>query len=310
MNLMNRGYAGFYKGYYLRSSYEYAYARYLDYNLINWGYEDKEFDIKYKVYKPDFFLYDNHGNLLKIVEIKSRDLKAKEVAIKALKALNSIYKIDIELVSYEELLKLYKEMPVSLTSVITSWVESENTTVNKSAKGALNAHYNLKHSDVTKKKIGEHTKKLWESDSFAKQRMLMGLRNSGLAQKGKIKIPREIRQCQKCGKSYTILISSTQKFCSNTCAGEVAIKLATEAYVIKRSEIHSQIKNFIIVWSKENKDLVRTTKLNKIKTTITPLLHEIERKFGVKDFRSISKAVFGIDKGRKELIRFMKNISK
>ncbi|WP_240469325.1 hypothetical protein [Gracilibacillus thailandensis] len=77
---MNRGYAGFYKGYYLRSSYEYAYARYLDYQKISWKYEVRSFDIGYKIYKPDFFLYDQNGLLIEIVEIKSRNKEAKETA--------------------------------------------------------------------------------------------------------------------------------------------------------------------------------------------------------------------------------------
>jgi hypothetical protein len=55
---VNRGYAGFYRGYYLRSSYEYAYAKYLDFNSIPWSYEEKVFNIGFKQYKPDFFFND------------------------------------------------------------------------------------------------------------------------------------------------------------------------------------------------------------------------------------------------------------
>ena len=73
---MNRGYAGYYKNFYLRSSYEYAYAVYLDYFSITWSYEDQFFSIDGKNYKPDFFFYDQYGNLEKIVEIKSRDKNA------------------------------------------------------------------------------------------------------------------------------------------------------------------------------------------------------------------------------------------
>lgn len=62
---MNRGYAGFYKGFYLRSSYEYAYAVYLDQMFIPWSYEDQVFDIEGKSYKPDFFFYDQFGKLKK-----------------------------------------------------------------------------------------------------------------------------------------------------------------------------------------------------------------------------------------------------
>ncbi|WP_226526500.1 hypothetical protein [Metabacillus niabensis] len=64
---MNRGYAGFYGEHYLRSSYEYAYAKYLDYHDIPWSYEDTNFDVGFKTYKPDFFFYDKDGKLEKIV---------------------------------------------------------------------------------------------------------------------------------------------------------------------------------------------------------------------------------------------------
>lgn len=101
---MNRGYAGYYNGHYLRSSYEYAYAKYLDYLSISWGYEEQLFDLGYKKYKPDFFLYDKDGRLEKIVEVKSRDKKAKGNAIKDLNAITAKYSINCELVSYEELM--------------------------------------------------------------------------------------------------------------------------------------------------------------------------------------------------------------
>ena len=178
--LSNRGYAGVYKGIYLRSSYEYAYAKYLDYNNISWSYEDDSFDIGYKIYKPDFFFYDGNKKLTKIVEMKSRNQKAKDEARKALDIIKQEYNIECELLSYEELLNLYKTLPFSLTSTITEWIQSENTTINKAAHGELNGHYNLKHSETTKKKIGEHTKQLWASDSESRRKMLEGLRKSGM----------------------------------------------------------------------------------------------------------------------------------
>lgn len=303
---MNRGYAGFYKGRYLRSSYEYAYAKYLDYYSIPWGYEDKVFDLGYKLYKPDFFFYDQKGKLIKIVEIKSRNKEAKKNARKALKTIKERYNLICELVSYEELLILYKELPFSLTSTITEWITSKQTTINKAAFGKLNGHYNLKHSENAKRKIGEHTKKLWASDSSARQRMIEGLRKSGLVQKGKIKKPRELRICKECGKKFQVIVTSPQKYCSQECSGNVAIRIATEVYVDKRRRLHESIKECIIQWSIANKEIVLATPLNKIKTTLKPLTEKIQEQYGVKDFRVISKAVFGEDRGRKELLRFMK----
>lgn len=304
---MNRGYAGFYKGHYLRSSYEYAYAKYLDYHSIPWGYEEQVFDIGYKKYKPDFFFYDHNGLIVRIVEIKLRDKKARVNARKDLDIIEDKYNLICELVSYEELLDMYKGLPFSLTSTITEWIESKDTTINKAANGELNAHYNLKHNKGTKKCIGEHTKRLWASDGTSKQRMLEGLRKSGLVQKGKLKKLRENRSCYVCGQEFKVIITHTQKFCSRTCAGNVAIKNATKAYIEKRNHIHGEIREYIIQWSIENREIVLATPLNRIKTTIKPLTENIQEQFGVKDFRVISKAVFGEDRGRKELVKFMQS---
>ncbi|MEH7306869.1 restriction endonuclease [Neobacillus drentensis] len=257
------------------------------------------------MYKPDFFFYNQNNLLVKIVEIKSKDRVAKDNARQALKTIEDKYKIKCELISYEELLKMYKDLPFSLTSTITEWIESKETTVNKAAYGKLNGHFNLKHSETSKKRIGEHTKELWATDGIAKQRMLEGLRKSGLAQKGKLKKPRESRNCQECGLEFKVIKTSPQKFCSQSCAGKLAIRNATEAYIEKRSQLHESIRKYIIQWSIENSEIVLVTPLNKIKTTIKPLIDNIQKEFGVKDFRVISKAVFGEDCGRKELIKFM-----
>ncbi|MCF6408418.1 hypothetical protein [Pseudalkalibacillus salsuginis] len=169
---MNRGYAGFYKGHYLRSSYEYAYAKSLEHHSIQWSYEDEVYDIGYRLYKPDFFFYDKNGEVTKIVEIKSRNEQEKKKARKALYSIKELYSIECKLISYEELLDLYKKLPFSLTSVLTEWIKSKDTTVNKAAFGKLNGHYNLKHNERTKRVIGDHTKKLWASNSIGKQRMM------------------------------------------------------------------------------------------------------------------------------------------
>lgn len=305
---MNRGYAGFYNGHYLRSSYEYAYAKFLDFHSKQWGYEDQTFDLGYKKYKPDFFFYDDTGRLEKIVEIKSRNKEAKDNALRALSIIRENYNIKCELISYEELLKLYQQLPFTLNSVITEWIQSKSTTVSKSNFGELNSHYGFEHRSETKRKIGEHTKKIWASNSVAKQKMLAGLRKTGQVQKGKIKTPREIRNCLRCNNEFTVLITSNQRFCGTRCSGKHAMKLASEAYVEKRNIIHNDIKEYVINWSLENEILVLTTPLNKIKTMIQPLLDDIHQNFGVKDIRVISKAVFGEDSGRKELIKFMKKV--
>lgn len=55
---------------YLRSTYEYIYAKWLDKNLIDWKYEFIQYKLSNgETYRPDFFIFENL-ELSKIVEIK------------------------------------------------------------------------------------------------------------------------------------------------------------------------------------------------------------------------------------------------
>lgn len=63
------------KTYNLRSSYEKAYAEWLDRNRVNWGYEVQRFELVkgMATYLPDFFIYSDDGHELeKIIEVKGR----------------------------------------------------------------------------------------------------------------------------------------------------------------------------------------------------------------------------------------------
>lgn len=107
--------------------------------------------------------------------------------------------------------------------------------------------------------------------------------------KGYIKTPREKRVCEVCTKEFEVLVTSSQKYCSQTCAGKIAIRRATNRYVEKRNNIHQSIKAYIIQWSIDNKEIVSGAPLNKIKTTISPLIENIQDQFGVKTYELFQK---------------------
>ena len=56
--LPHHGKGNYYKNKYMRSSYEIAYARWLDFHNIRWQYESKTFDLGNTTYTPDFYLLD------------------------------------------------------------------------------------------------------------------------------------------------------------------------------------------------------------------------------------------------------------
>lgn len=73
---MARGVQGYYfnqstQSYvWLRSSWEYIFAKWLDKTKHNWKIETKHYIVNDRVYRPDFFLYNDKWELTKIIEIK------------------------------------------------------------------------------------------------------------------------------------------------------------------------------------------------------------------------------------------------
>lgn len=312
MIALNRfGYIGFYKGILLRSSYEYAFAKYLDFKNIHWVYEEKSFKIQEGHYIPDFFVYEN-DKLKYIVEVKPQYKNLTEEAKRKLEEVEKIYSVKGKIVTEVELKEFYKEMSCSLTSVFNFWKTESKKNSNFSTNGKNNPHYGLKHSLKTKKKISEMTKRLWKEDAKAKKKMLEGSKKGALKAKkllsGVEKIPREIRLCKykKCNKEFKVIQTSNQSYCSLNCNAKNQAKNASLTRWKGNEKIHNEIKEYVLEWSKNNEQLIITTPYNKIKTTIQPLLFEIENRFKIRDIRIVTKAVLGEGKGRKDLLKFLK----
>lgn len=311
---MNRGYSGYYNGVFLRSSYEFAFAMYLDYKNIKWTYEEREFQLSEGIYLPDFFIYDqdDQDKLRCIVEIKSGEKKEIQRAIPRLVELKTTFGIEGKLILFKDLKDLYTELPLSLNSVIKAWINSDKTNINKSISGSLNPHFGMTHSVKTKKLIGANTKERW-SDPSSRNYMIRRLRESSALisskLKGKIKVKRENRNCVACQQQFEVLITSKQKTCSQYCAGVINFQKATQVYVESRIDIHKQIRALILDWCKQNHLLVLETPYNRITTNLHPLFNQIHQQYNVRDLRVISKAVFGEDKGRKELLKFLKDVA-
>lgn len=83
----------------IRSSYEYIFAKWLNRTKQNWSNEDKIFVLEDgRRYLPDFFIYDENDNLIKIVEIKGYwDRNSDKAAI-----LNQIL-VDIDVVVIDDI---------------------------------------------------------------------------------------------------------------------------------------------------------------------------------------------------------------
>lgn len=75
-NKTHKGVQGYYfnkslnKFVWLRSSYEYIFAKWLDRTKHLWDSELKTYKLENALYKPDFFILNENNDILKIIEIK------------------------------------------------------------------------------------------------------------------------------------------------------------------------------------------------------------------------------------------------
>jgi len=100
-----RGVQGYYfnksmeKYVWLRSSWEYIYAKWLDKNNIKWDSEYRTYNVGNNIlYKPDFFVFGNNNKIIKIIEIKGywKSKKWKFYKLKELVECETVLIEDIE----------------------------------------------------------------------------------------------------------------------------------------------------------------------------------------------------------------------
>lgn len=302
----NRGYSGYYKNYYLKSSYEYVFAKILDHDNVNWKYEVKTFDLGFKKYKPDFFIYDDFDELISVIEIKSEIKREQEIAIKSLNKLDERYCIKGYMYAYKDLSKMCKERNMKITRLINSWINDVNTTINKSFKGNINPHFNIKHSDKTKELIGIKTKDRWlENREVYLNASKKGAMKAKELFTGQERKKRVTVKCPICSEQFIKIEGGSKIYCSQKCANKVNGKKGAILEKETAQEKRNNIRDFILKWSKENTELIMNTPYNKI-SNLKDLFNKINDLYSIKDLRIISKSVFGEDRGRKELLKFLK----
>lgn len=79
----------------LRSAWEYIFAKWLDRTNHVWKVEETVYKIGSSIYRPDFFIYDNAGTLKRIVEIKGYWDSNSEKAL----FLNEQLKVDVSIIT-------------------------------------------------------------------------------------------------------------------------------------------------------------------------------------------------------------------
>lgn len=306
------GYAGFYNGTYLRSSYEFAYAYFLDKKGISWSYEEKSYELDDRIYKPDFFVYENN-KLDHIVEIKPQ--RKYEVALTCKNKMLEKFGLEVIIITEKELTSIYKnEMPISFNKAKNMWIEEYETKTDSDQRGEKNPMYGVKHSAKTKKLISEKSKFRMSKQEY-RDKVSKALKSfyANEENKSHLKKPRAKRiklVCKLCGNEFVITEkqSETRSFCSIRCAGRSNIVHTREVNEEKIKNRMGEIKKLLLDWAYDNKQEILDCKFNKIKGLMSEFYDEVYKKTGVKDQRTISKAVFGeyIPNARKETLKFLK----
>lgn len=302
------GYSGYYKGIYLRSTLEFAYAYYLDSKGIKWDYERETYDLGEFTYKPDFFLLDENGEVYKIVEIKGEG--NREIGIKKAEKFSEIYGIPVELIFREDLVRIYREeMDIRYHTLERKWREEYGAVLEQNVSGEFNPMHGVKQKESTKKKISEKAKMRFKTGKYdwLTKRLIEYNRANNFEAVKKPRSPRVVRYCKRCGSEFKVTVASPKRFCSQKCAAQENFAMATEAYLEKVHEKYNEIRNEVFLWAQDNAETVKSIKLNKITPTLAPLLAIIKDKYGVTDFRTISKAVTGKDCSRKDLVKYIQS---
>jgi len=305
---------GYYKGNILRSSYEYVFAKYLD--TINKVYktEYKTYNMDGYTYTPDFFIFNNKGQLEEIVEVRGYRLNIQERIIDT-KKLAKIVKVKVKLLTEIDLKIICKQHNLNYNQLIIEWKNSPGVSLNNKS-GKFNNMYGKNHSNITRKILSDMGKKRMSDNDYVKaitKNMLQYCRDTDYACAKKPRSKRVKLICQNCNKEFIVTeAQSYKKYCSTKCmANSDANMRNLKAMSNKNHEAckqkHYNIKQYVNVWARNNKDIIANVNINSITRDLSPLLINVEKKFGIKDCRTIAKAVCG-SLSRKKLVEYLREL--
>lgn len=146
-------------------------------------------------------------------------------------------------------------------------------------------------NNITKSKIGKTTLDKWNDPDKA-ARMLEGLRKgTETVKKNIVRIP---YTCPMCGETKYIepYLANNKKFCSLQCATdsgswEKGVKISAEKNHKRNLERKKIIKESIIKWCEDNKELVMNCPKNSISKTLSELKQMLLNEYSINDWRSV-----------------------
>lgn len=293
------GYAGFYKGHYLRSALEYAYAVLLDHQGISWEYELRTYQLSDgQVYKPDFFLEDGS-----IVEVKGEFRLAHDLP--KIEACATEYGVTIKVVREGDIKAAYELEGLPYYPTISEW-KTRAKRIGQDLSGEKNPRYGVAASEKCRTTIGSKAKDRWESPEYRAKmsESFKGRTNDHVREK---RVEWLSLTCETCGTVFQVAPHKrTRKYCSMQCHTLHAQKGADAGKAIAEA-LGQQIKITAFEFAAQHPILVLSCPANRISTQLAECWKEIDQKHGVRDFRTISKAISGDQSGRKATLNVLKD---
>lgn len=278
-----RGYSGFYKDDYLRSSYEYVYCKILEQKQLNYKVEEIKYDIEGVSYIPDFHIYDNENKLIEIVEIKSNNQIEIDKTIKKIKLLKKFVNVPVKIYLLKDLQEECKVLNLQINDLIKYWISNS---IGNPMDGIKNPMFGKTHREETKKLISKSTLKRCENEEY-KYNTSRGLRefrkSGGVSYRPQKTIERITSNCIKCNTEFEMMITSSQKYCSNKCKLIDCTELANNNVREKNKILHGKIKIDILDYTSKHQVLFFANTRNKLYSQYKIILN----KYDLKDIRNI-----------------------
>lgn len=299
-----RTYCGHYKGYYLKSTLEYIYARYLDHMGIQWQYEVKTYELSNGgSYKPDFLLADGS-----YVEVKGGF--NYETDLPRIKLFEQDYGVVVQIVQEQDLRRLIRPTPFVFEQLKQEWKQLAKG-LGMDTSGQNNPRHGVKASETTKAKIAEKAKSRMQDPDYRRkwtesrsksdkvQQQTERLRQYNLQRYYQVFVT-----CQFCHQEFEVLFrkNNPQKYCSYKCSVN-----ATRSKTF--SENAQAIQAIAVEFAKTYPHEILSCKFNKIKPVLEPFYEQVRREFGIQDERTLSKALLGQQTNRKDILRYFRSLA-
>jgi len=252
--------------------------------------------------------------LEEIIEIRGYRLNIEERIIDTNK-LKEIIDVKVTLLTELDLKVICNKNNLDYNKLMREWINSPDTSVNDNS-GKRNLMYGKHHSDKTKSIISEKAKERMEDEEYKNnivKKMIQYCIDTNYADAKKPRSKRTTLKCKNCGEEFTVTEAKDyRQYCSVECANTSKanienLKRMSETMIRNKENKYNNIKQYIEIWAKENNDIIKEMKLNKITPLLKILINNINNKFGVKDMRVITDAVCK-SKSRKEFAKYLKSI--